>query len=436
MRPIRLSSPCAVASLPHASHKHCWRSRQWHPRGVSLLEVLIAIFAIAVGLLGLAALIPTGQYSALEATKADRSAACGRAALAEVKIRRMLEPTGLLYPNMTDPGVQYPLYPAGATYDQHSAASVADLGAFIIDPLFLMYNWGSVTPPNPRIDVFPYSLTDDVVNSFNLDLDLRLPRVTLAWQPGALPAMHQAVVERLFYGQDDLVFDIDRANRDRRPRQSFLWDNGGAVAPAPLLTDDADPPSGSPLLPVAKGDYSWFLTVSPALTEADSPTRRCFTISTVVFHSRDLTANMTVEPKLWTERWAHAIFESPTSVQLLVPPPPSIALEERDDYLQIKPNQWIMMMAMTPGAPGKPPQRIARWYRVVRIDDKDQELQGYKWRRAILAGPDWPGKYTLVAPEFPPNAGTSNAKSSGCAVLINGVVGVYSQTIEIDTNGL
>jgi hypothetical protein len=49
------------------------------------------MFVLSVGLLGVAALIPVGRFAIVETAKADRSGACGRAALSEIKVRRMLE---------------------------------------------------------------------------------------------------------------------------------------------------------------------------------------------------------------------------------------------------------------------------------------------------------------------------------------------------------
>ena len=54
-----------------------------HPtirRGISLMEVLISIFVLSIGMLGVAALIPVGRFSIVETSKADRGAACGQAA--------------------------------------------------------------------------------------------------------------------------------------------------------------------------------------------------------------------------------------------------------------------------------------------------------------------------------------------------------------------
>ena len=60
-------------------------------RGISLLEVLAAIGVLSVGLLGLAALLPIGIFTIGEATKADRAGQCGRAALRDIVVRRMLD---------------------------------------------------------------------------------------------------------------------------------------------------------------------------------------------------------------------------------------------------------------------------------------------------------------------------------------------------------
>ena len=50
-------------------------------RGVSLIEVLMSIFILSVGLMGMASLIPVGGYQVGEAIKSDRAAAVGRAAV-------------------------------------------------------------------------------------------------------------------------------------------------------------------------------------------------------------------------------------------------------------------------------------------------------------------------------------------------------------------
>jgi hypothetical protein len=58
---------------------------------MTLMEVLISAFVLSVGLLGLASLLPVGRYNVTEALKADRAGVCGRSALHEIKVRRMLD---------------------------------------------------------------------------------------------------------------------------------------------------------------------------------------------------------------------------------------------------------------------------------------------------------------------------------------------------------
>ena len=48
---------------------------------MTLLEVLISIFVILIGMLGVAAVIPAGRAELVEAAKADRSSACGASAV-------------------------------------------------------------------------------------------------------------------------------------------------------------------------------------------------------------------------------------------------------------------------------------------------------------------------------------------------------------------
>ena len=66
-------------------------------RGISLLEVLISMFVLAVGLMGVAALIPAGQHEIVEAAKLDNAAMLGRAAFRDMQVRGYLNPNGWRY---------------------------------------------------------------------------------------------------------------------------------------------------------------------------------------------------------------------------------------------------------------------------------------------------------------------------------------------------
>jgi hypothetical protein len=104
--------------LPRVHHSSFIIHHSLSRSGVSLMEVLISIFILSIGLLGVASLIPIGKLALIETNKSDRTGACGRAGLREVKIQRMLD-----YRNWS---------PAPATPD---AAGSAKIGSFAIDPL-------------------------------------------------------------------------------------------------------------------------------------------------------------------------------------------------------------------------------------------------------------------------------------------------------------
>lgn len=99
-------------------------------RGVSLVEVLIGAFILAIGLAGLAGLVEVGRYSVIETYKADRSAACGRAVLHDIKTRGIVARAALTsnsnMPLLIDPiGVANGVpTPAGLTpiTPQHTAS--------------------------------------------------------------------------------------------------------------------------------------------------------------------------------------------------------------------------------------------------------------------------------------------------------------------------
>ena len=57
------------------------------PRGVTLIEVLFSIGILLFGLWFVAAMIPLGKLALVATEKSDRTGACGRAALHEVKVR-------------------------------------------------------------------------------------------------------------------------------------------------------------------------------------------------------------------------------------------------------------------------------------------------------------------------------------------------------------
>jgi len=177
--------PCELVARPPgraeaAAHRRALfaraaRARRGRRRGVSLMEVLISIFVLSVGLLGLAALIPVGSFALMETGKADRAGACGRAALREIKVRRLVDPQYWSNPNAS-----------------------LDGGAVALDPVGVSANMG---------------------NTLGL-----VPRLTFSW-------INDALLQEIFFSSDDLhVHILD--DPTIRPHVAY-YQADGSMGPTP-----------------------------------------------------------------------------------------------------------------------------------------------------------------------------------------------------------
>ncbi len=70
-------------------------------RGISLLEVLISMFVLLFGLMGVAAIFPVGNHYAEKGEHFDRSTVLCEAGFADLQNRGMLNPTAWIYPDGT-----------------------------------------------------------------------------------------------------------------------------------------------------------------------------------------------------------------------------------------------------------------------------------------------------------------------------------------------
>jgi Tfp pilus assembly protein PilV len=207
-------------------------------RGVSLMEVLISTFVLSVGLMGLASLLPLGRFAVVETNKADYSGACGRAAMRDVEIRRMLYAGA--------PSVD-PRWVDGSGNASSTVTRCMNSGAFAIDPL---------------------GMTSGATDDLGV-----LPRVNLV-VPGS-GAYSAARAQQVFLCKDDLSFTIPDNARTRRN----FYDAGGGT------TTDPSQAAGS----MHDGHYSWLLTVSPAASEGSlqANSRRLYNVSVAVCYRRD-----------------------------------------------------------------------------------------------------------------------------------------------------
>ncbi len=371
--------------------------------GISLLEVLIAMFILSVGLLGLAALLPVGQSDIVAAGKSDRSSAAGRLAMRDVRARGITcvdnwmnhvdDPT---FAGNDDPfpsqyrdsnGQYVPGAPQQIWYDLDYNADPAqcpqlptplDLGNSVcVDPLFITRNLLTLqqagTPALPATwpgRAFPYFLTDPGdadVSTFAL-LPLPPPRMTRvnlrAWRwtnaqfAPAVPSMTYPLAERIFMIQDDRLFDQPT---DATIRSQPIFGLGKRLESA--------------------GDYSWMATIVPlpgsdTLLTALNPiySRRRCEVSVAVFYKRDLILPSTLPPGTW--RAADRVGAPPAErvvladmlsggigwgggdVRLRLPTTTASATTpvERSDMPRVRPNTWILLAGWTiEGSSGSPP---------------------------------------------------------------------------------
>jgi hypothetical protein len=199
------------------------------------MEVLISTFVLSIGMLGLAALIPVGRYAIVESGKADRSAACGRAAMRDIKVRRMLD---------------------YRQWDHPSAPGETDTSPvpFVIDPIGRARGKGNQLGP---------------LNRFNLK---------------HIPDLNTALLH--FGWNDDLTF-TEPKSADERPKGYFDHYSGGSVT----TDNNPTPAAGVYTEPASSGHYTWLATVAPANTENDAQywLKKTFHVSVAVCFQRDFT---------------------------------------------------------------------------------------------------------------------------------------------------
>lgn len=422
-------------------------------RGISLLEVLLSMFILTVGLLGVAALIPVGRYDLNQAAQADRGSTVGRAAFREVQIRDYLDQDRwITHDNLaTDPWFDFD------DPDVWPLLSPLDAGNSVcIDPLFVSRNVQlSIDTATPLPDDwlgerFPYPLDNDPDPGYDSTAypnPPRMTRLTLRAFPGGAFQISDVVADRVFRSQDDLVFDEFAADPDGRPVQSFD------------LTST----------PQFLGNYSWLVTVSPVMGGAArmSSDRSEFTVSVVVIQNRVLLEpSAAIGDRIGTapsERTVYADFIDNVgwrggTVRLRLPvrdgdPNEAPAPAEQSDMPAVQPGQWIMLgawlrdpMVFFPDATAATPtptdlsldrRAVFRWYQVTVANDLQyvdaaNSVSGLpEWiQEVVISGADvWPVNEPFVNIYFDADEDTTYPTLH--AVIVDGVVGVYEKTVQL-----
>lgn len=303
-------------------------------RGITLLEVLISMFILLVGLMGVAVLIPAGQVELLQAAKYDHAATVGRAAFRDLKARGFLNPANWSSANASSLNIPGTPYWSPATGTINTAAALPNKPTAMIDPLGLL-SAAATSPPT----TFPANAGGTT---------LRMERITPNFGNASM-ANTQAnqIADLVFRSSDDLVTQPN-TNRNLPPTQQMM---GGTNRRSSL------------------GNYSWLATIcsdpTVALPTGVAPDNKVI-VSVVVFYKRKLIDPLTAETSATLTFRGSGIGGGEATVAN-----PTKALV---------PGQWILVGGTLPLG------NVFRWYRVVNADVIDTSSSA---QAISLAGPDW-----------------------------------------------
>lgn len=397
------------------------RQKSTNRGGVSLLEILICIGILSVGLLGVVALIPVGHFALNETNKIDRSTACAKAAKAQVEIRDLLNPAEWRY------------Y-AGNWQDYDPATMPAIAGSTIVlDPLGVAYDKDAALN-------FPFFTPTPLLYRFTT--------LDLVSDPSGNPLTDPILIalsEQVCLWSDDTLMDIDDTTGDLRPRQVYTSDDpANSFGPYPSRTTDDTLLDGDLLLSrQSKGDFSWFATITPDLTEVFHPVypvnqMRNFEVSVVVCYKRDFSMDTSVavlpERAVYVDLGSFSEISGTGASDIpLALPDDESDIEEK---LEVKPGQWIMLVGEQ-RISATQMRTISKWYRILSVDDELDDKTRSGTREDILfnhSGTTGPGQIrwvTVTGPEW--RSGTLPGEIQNTqAVLVDGVIGVFTETMTLD----
>lgn len=477
--------------------------------GVTLLEVLAAMFVLTIGLLGMATLLPVGRFEVAEAQKLDRASTLGRAAFRDLQVRGFLRPEMWLNPvpgtsatnrerfvlqSPDSPLITGSNLPLINIYTPNNTVR-PPLGPIVLDPLGVfpvnpagqtVRGIGVVEGQEPNaghlaaVSTFPFGLI-----SFPLPKGTpeerapKIARVTLREAPGMPSLMRRDTAERFFMSQDDEVYGVP----ERAGEKPVRLYQPVVVAPTPAANPQLVLPRFSTNRAVVgteslgaglraqQGDYSWFVTISPKLTEflsldelqefggspalaplsqgqPGSPVRaqtgrgsalRQFLASVAVIYKRPFRdlAGSAYSDIGRDERMAWVDFTGGSGAQLRLT---SVAnLADAQSNLTVRANEWIALVGSyihpsVKDAGGILPVTVLYWYRVQAVAEAIEERggpgSGVYVRDIVLSGRSWADQEAgLLDADGDPKTGLT-----AIGIIIPRVVGVFEKTVTLDGN--
>jgi hypothetical protein len=394
-----MKASCDVAPIPHSPFPipHL-------RRGISLLEVLISIFLMAVGLLSIASLLPVGGYQTQKASIDDRKSVIGQNAFHEFRTRGMSDPGTPNVPRWVH--FLDPSRPGGTSIFGGSGnrlhRSLEDYAplSVAIDPYGLTNSsTGGVTSKLfPRL---PNGVTTD-------DRLPRMPRVGLSFVPSA------DIAERTFVAHDDTVFEKHPSDPDSPAVSKWQMDATG----------------NNFLRRQFEGNFSWLVTLTPAYFQAVPAPTTQYNVSIAIFYKRSLNARTTtdgteVERMVRIREGANGVDLAGFGLgggELVLEGDQSQSHAVNAANSSVRSGQWIMVCGRYGNSNNSP--AYFRWYRVVTVGQYDNSTTPGQ-RPITVAGPDWIG---VTDQNNPANW---RCKPTHIAIF-EGCVGLFEKTVHLE----
>ena len=348
-------------------------------RGLSLIEVLMSVFVVSIGLLGIASLLPIAHHDAHEGTLDDLSSLVGKHAWRDMTIRGLNNPLHWYFRDgsfVYDPNGDDPNTPADERWQTTQQPSI-----LVLDPRYVS---------RQKADPVTFPADGSLAHIPRITVDNDLDRSSRI-NPNDPGLVTDITAEDMFSSPDDLVF-AEADQSESFPTQMYTFSNGS-------------PPSRKRQ---SQGRFSWMTTLVP-----DSVNPELYHASIVVFYQRSLTETERVliaEP-LRLEQMR----EAGNSTQHLGISWAGVDLVLRADVesdLDISGGDWIALV--------KQNQTQLRWFRVTRTSKPEREDNEFKLE-VSLEGPD-----TNLDVWFPSD------RPQAFAVFIKNIRTVYEKTIRLD----
>lgn len=375
------------------------------PRGITLVEVLMATMVVMLGILGLISLIPLGSHLAERGTRSDRVASISRRVFRDAKIRGILNPDTWL-----------DLFKTPAPIDQSrfrvNADSLPVRQAYLIDPTFFVDN-------ATARQAFPYTTGTP-----------QMLRLSLGAANASYPFMTSRA-ELAFVSDDDYGGGTSSGYERPKDRENPLVQrffsrdvNGtytnirrqsaGTYSWAIMLVPE---PSADPVNLTAGGQAPPYTTATAA---SQTPTDT-YVMSTIIFQNR--TGDIPAAADIATSLNERVLTVEPGSLISGGGTTGEVQLSAATAaMLEMKTGDWICLSARLTSTSGSTQYYLGdvyKWYRIVALDEIEEITPGVKYAvRLSLHGPDW-------------NANAQQAPTQ--AIYMQDVVGVHERKVRLET---